>query len=47
MGRKKKNVAAFPFKEFSKKQKQLLYWWTDTSPYKDYHIIINDGSIRS
>lgn len=42
----KKNKA-FEFKPFSKKQKQLLYWWQDGSPHKDKVIVIADGSIRS
>lgn len=35
------------FKEFSKKQMQVLTWWTEDSPYKDYDGIIADGSIRA
>lgn len=42
----KKNKS-FEFKPFSKKQKQLLFWWKDGSPYKDCDIVIADGSIRS
>ena len=42
----KKNKA-FEFKPFSKKQKKLLFWWTDQSPHKDKDIVIADGSIRS
>ena len=38
---------AFKFKPFSKQQKKLLYWWEDGSKYKDYDIVIADGSIRS
>lgn len=37
----------FIFKEFSRKQKQLLSWWTDSSPYSLYDTIICHGSIRS
>lgn len=37
----------FEFEPFSKKQKQLLYWWAEGSPYKDRDIMIADGSIRS
>lgn len=37
----------FQFKPFSKKQKQLLYWYADGSPYKECDIMIADGSIRS
>ena len=32
---------------FSKKQKQVLSWWVDGSPVKDYNGIIGDGAIRS
>ena len=35
------------FSEFSKKQMQVLTWWTDGSPYKDFDGIIADGSIRA
>lgn len=35
------------FSEFSKKQMQILTWWAPGSPYKDYHGIIADGSIRA
>lgn len=35
------------FERFSKKQMQLLTWWTDGSPYHDYSGIIADGSIRA
>lgn len=37
----------FTFCPFSKKQRQLLNWWTDASPVKDSFGIIADGSIRS
>ena len=39
--------AGFKFKPFSQKQRQILNWWTDESPYKDYDGIIADGAIRS
>lgn len=39
--------AAFKFQPFSVKQKKVLTWWMDESPYKDYDIIIADGSVRS
>lgn len=42
-----KKTAIFHFKPFSRKQKQILTWWTDNSPVKDYDGIIADGSIRS
>lgn len=35
------------FNTFSLKQKKILTWWTDESPYKDYDGIIADGSIRA
>ena len=35
------------FSRFSKKQMQILTWWTDNSPYHDYDGIIADGSIRA
>lgn len=37
----------FRFKPFSAKQKQILTWWMDRSPVKDYDGIIADGAIRS
>ncbi|MED4749938.1 PBSX family phage terminase large subunit [Brevibacillus choshinensis] len=43
----KKGGARFQFQPFSLKQKKLLTWWTERSPYKDYDMIIADGSIRS
>lgn len=43
----KNKVAAFQWQPFSRKQKKLLTWWTPNSPYKDYDMIICDGSIRS
>lgn len=39
--------ATFRFKPFSKKQRQVLNWWCDSSPVKDYDGIIADGAIRS
>lgn len=42
-----KKTATFRFKPFSKKQAQVLTWWADSSPVKDYDGIIADGSIRS
>lgn len=35
------------FTSFSKKQMQILTWWTEDSPYHDYDGIIADGSIRA
>ncbi len=41
------NQKIFKFKPFSRKQKQLLTWWTDKSAVKDKDGIIADGAIRS
>ena len=38
---------AFKFNNFSKKQKMVLEWWVEGSPYADKDGIICDGSIRS
>lgn len=40
-------VQVFKFQPFSRKQKQVLTWWTPNSPVKDYDGIIADGAIRS
>lgn len=37
----------FKFKPFSKKQRQVLNWWTENSPVNEYDGIIADGAIRS
>ena len=37
----------FTFKSFSKKQRKLLHWWRDGSPYKEYDMVLADGAIRS
>lgn len=42
-----KSEAAFKFLPFSNKQKKLLTWWVEGSPYADYDMIIADGSVRS
>ena len=44
-----KNIvrAVLFFVAFSLKQKKILTWWTDESPYKDYNGIIADGAIRA
>lgn len=42
-----RQTSTFNFKPFSVRQKKILSWWTDASPYKDYNGIIADGSIRS
>lgn len=43
----KKLKQLFKFQPFSKKQRQVLNWWTSTSPVKDADGIIADGAIRS
>lgn len=43
----KKTKSFFKFKKFSKKQRMVLNWWTDSSPVKDKDGIIADGAIRS
>lgn len=47
MRRSKRRVAPFKFKPFSIKQRRLLNWWREGSPYKDHDIVIADGAIRS
>lgn len=42
-----KRKALFRFTPFSLKQKAVLTWWVDGSPYADKDGIICDGSIRS
>lgn len=42
-----KRKALFKFIPFSKKQKQVLTWWTEGSPFKDKDVIICDGSVRA
>ena len=37
----------FSFKPFSPKQRRLMYWWADGSPFCDCDIVIADGAIRS
>lgn len=37
----------FDFKPFSRKQRQVLNWWSEGSPVNMYDGIIADGSIRS
>lgn len=44
---KNKKKAFFKFRPFSKKQRQVLNWWTDYSPVKSKDGIIADGAIRS
>ena len=42
-----KRKALFKFKPFTAKQKAVLTWWMEGSPYKDKRGIILDGAIRS
>ena len=42
-----KRKAIFKFKPFTPKQKAVLTWWMEGSPYKDKRGIILDGAIRS
>lgn len=39
--------AVFRFAPFSKKQRQVLNWWCDSSPVRGCNGIIADGAIRS
>lgn len=41
----KKN--SFAWAPFSDKQKKIMTWWCDASPYKGWDGIIADGSVRS
>lgn len=43
----KKVKEFFHFQPFSKKQRQVLNWWTEGSPVKNCDGIIADGAIRS
>lgn len=43
----KKTRQLFKFQPFSKKQRKVLNWWTETSPVKECDGIIADGAIRS
>ena len=46
--RKLKNqVIPFKFAPFSTKQKKVMAWWANGSPYKDFNAIICDGAVRS
>jgi PBSX family phage terminase large subunit len=47
MRRSKRKAKSFRFRPFSIKQRRLLNWWRDGSPYKGYDIVIADGAIRS
>lgn len=39
--------AAFKFKPFSRKQLQIMKWWTKESPHQDKEMLICDGSVRA
>lgn len=43
----KKSKRGFAFKPFSPKQRRLMYWWAEGSPYRDRDMVIADGAIRS
>lgn len=43
----KKIPKAFRFQPFSRKQKKVIGWWRERSPYRNYDGIVADGSIRS
>lgn len=44
---RQRKVASFHFKPFSRQQRRVLNWWTDSSPVKNMDGIIADGAIRS
>lgn len=35
------------FTAFSQRQKEVLTWWCDASPYRDWDALICDGAVRS
>ena len=37
----------FRLKPFSRKQKQVLYWWREGSGHENDRMILADGAIRS
>lgn len=47
MMKNRQQTTAFNWQKFSAKQKQILTWWCDKSPVKDYDGIIADGAVRS
>lgn len=47
MARRRVKQKVFKFQPFSRKQKQVLTWWTSKSAVKDMDGIIADGAIRS
>ncbi|MBO4472039.1 MAG: PBSX family phage terminase large subunit, partial [Clostridia bacterium] len=40
-------MLSFQFQPFSRRQRQLLYWWLPGSGYEDRRIVLADGAIRS
>lgn len=42
-----KSKRGFAFKLFSPKQRRLMYWWAEGSPYRDRDMVIADGAVRS
>lgn len=44
--KRRNKVKSFEFKQFSRKQLKVLYWW-QYEETKDYDIIVCDGAIRS
>ena len=40
-------MGEFDFRPFSRKQRQILNWWTKDSPVNAYEGVIADGAIRS
>lgn len=47
MAKKRKKTTSFKFKPFSIRQKKLLMWWTDNSPFRNYDMVVAEGAIRS
>ena len=43
----RKSNKGFAFKPFSRKQRRLVHWWEDGSPYRNRDIVVADGAIRS
>lgn len=43
----KNKIPVFQWKPLSPKQLQVMTWWKDYSPYKEYDAIIADGSVRA
>lgn len=42
-----KTAGFFKFRPYSRKQLKLVTWWLPNSPYRDYDMLVADGSIRS